>query len=105
MGLTILVGNDNAVVIGPLRAATTGELLNNQTVTGEVKDKTNASLGSPVTFTFTYTSGTEAIYVGIIPYTASLTPGEKYYVHVTANAGANRYGHWEYEATADTRRV
>lgn len=103
--LVILIGNDNAILVPGLRAASSGELLNNQTASGEVRDENNAPLASPVTFALTYVAGSDGNYEGVIPYSAAITEGRKYIVHVNVDAGANRRGHWELPATAQVRRA
>lgn len=102
--IRLLVGNDNAVRVRGLREASTGSLLNNQSLTGSVRDAQGAALASPVSFTLSYTPGSDGEYIGTVPYDATLVDQTSYLIFIDINAGPTLHGHLEIPALAAARR-
>lgn len=98
-------GNSIALRLSELNTATTETFENAATVTGELRDAANVALAPPVTFIFANTGDGRGNYEAVIPHTAGIVAGQAYYVHVNADAGPNKVGHWEYEARAIVRRA
>lgn len=106
MQAELYIGNTNGVRLVGLREALSDSILNNvSSVTGSLRTAQGAALGTPITLTFTYVSGSDGDYTAPIDSTAGITAETTYLIRVDVNAGTNMVGQWDFEVIAKTRRA
>lgn len=101
---TLYVGNDMLLTVSGLKAQTTGNWINNATVTCTLLDAAGDQIpGATWPLTLSYVAGTNGNYRVVLPDTLSLVAGEALRCHVTADAGDGLKGFWPYDVLVAER--
>jgi len=94
--MKVYVGNDHLLIVDGLAieaADGTSAYANAATVTAQLKDSDNDSIGSPITCT--YVTASNGRYVGNLEEDVAWVVGEQFVAHIDADAGSDRKAHWE----------
>jgi hypothetical protein len=102
------VANTNNLELTGLKSELEGNYLNDATVTVTLKDAAGAEVtgGDGWPETMTYIEGSNGNYVIGLTHALVLLPGKKYTAIIDADGGSSgheRWGHWEFQFTAQTR--
>lgn len=101
------VGNTNNLELTGLKSEVEDIFLDDVVITVTVKDSAGVELtGETWPQTMTYVAGSNGDYVLGLSHLLNLTRGQRYTAFIDADASdtsAERYGHWEFPFTAQTR--
>ena len=104
--MNIYIDNTNLLELFRLKSAVENTYINDATVTVTLKDEAGTEVtGQTWPLTLTYVPSSNGDYRGIISEDCEFTEGEPYYAIIEANAGVNRYGHWEIQFVPKVRRM
>ena len=101
----IYYGNDMTLELADLTNETTGENVNDATVTVTLVDAAGAEVtGDTWPKTMSYVTGSNGVYRTNLVDTLSLTRGAKYVARISANGGAALQGYWEKDLICRVRK-
>lgn len=100
----IYTNNDNVVEIAGLQNSATEAYLNSATCTFTLSETPGGSAVSGADgVSLTYVSSSDGVYRGTLADTVSLTNGKRYYMTITADAGADLKAVWTVPVVARER--
>lgn len=101
------VGNTNNLEINGLKSEIEGQFLNIATITVTIKDANGVDVaGEPWPQTMAYLPGSDGNYVLGLSRVLDFTNGAKYTAYIDADASdtsTERFAHWQFPFTAQTR--
>lgn len=82
--LSIFIDTDNLVTLSGLTDSTTGEYINDATVSMTLEDSDGITVAADIPLT--YTAESDGEYTGILANTVEMVAGDYYYLYVTATS-------------------
>lgn len=102
---TIFKGNDTVLELSDLTNETTGDNINNATVTVTITDAAGVVVtGDVFPKTMTYVTSSNGLYRVTLLDTLSLAAGTRYIAKISANAGDGKQGYWEKDLICKIRK-
>ena len=103
MSATLFPDNDNLLEVDGLKNAATGAYLNSATVTVTLVDEDGNNVTGVVDLAMDYVADSSGKYRATLKDTLSLTAEERYAAQISANAGDDLQGYWEFELRTRVR--
>lgn len=99
----LYVSNDNVIELFGLRdaSAPAGDFLNSASVQYTLYDAAGAIVAGPTNML--YLANSDGCYQGLVANTVVLIAGARYRAQIDADAGADKFGRWEFDIPAEIR--
>lgn len=89
MANLLYVSEDNVITLDALTNSTTGEYVNDATITMTLTTEAGVAVDDALNLEVTYVSDSDGLYRGTLPNTLELSEGVRYYLILSGSSGAS----------------